>query len=1789
MSLMRPESCNNRRQLRMLIPPTEPRSTSQSGADGEGIADEDTLPALCGNGDVFDDFKIIRMLGRGGMGEVYLARDTKLGRKVALKMIRPERVGSPSAKAAFLSEARVTAKFSHPNIVTIHAVGEHEGTPYVALEYLDGDDLAQRMARRRLSVQESIRIGLAIAGALDEAHRNGILHLDLKPENVVMPRDGRLRVVDFGLSKIVHTKEGGPRQEGGLPRKAVLHPDDDAIEDGITAYDAESWGAMGTPAYMAPEQWLGDPCSGATDVWALGMILFELCGDELPYYEPTMAKQFAAVCSPSAVPQVENFADLPSDLADVINRCLEKVADERPSAAEVAAQLRQHSKERHEQTDNPFRGLLPFTERHANVFYGRDPEIAAVVERIWIEPVLAVVGPSGSGKSSFVQAGVIPRLQEQEPWIVLQVRPGERPLNALAKSLVRTDTTAGARTGASLPPGALVSTDVESEALGNKILESPAQLSLELQTIAELRNSKVLLFVDQLEELFTLVEDEATRRAFMTAICTAADDPLDPVRVIFTVRDDFLGRLATGAAVREALSHVTIIESLGTDALIETLTKPVEALGYRYEDSTLVEEMVASMSGERAALPLLQFAAQILWEKRDRDRRLLLKSAHDALGGVEGALAQHAAAVLDGFTARELAAARQLLLQLVTPERTRKVVSKARALEMGGDSIEHVLSRLTQARLITTSKRRDESGDAQLELAHESLIRSWQTLAHWIDESKDEIAFLAEVGQAAELWSKRGRLRDELWQGEALQDALRTQRRCAAEVPGNVAQFLAAGDAESRRLAGLKRKLIVVVITLLTTVAGAAVAAMLVIADREQEANTQRDRAEMREATANQERAEALRDSARLALGSGAVLEARAKLRMALEAHDDVSTRALWRQLEADPLLWRKVIGSTAYRVEISPDGAKVAAASQSGTVYLFDAVTGAARMLRGHRDQVFAIAFSPNGRLLASGGWDGQVRLWDLKSGTSRLLSHKRKVAVRGVSFSPDGRQLATACHDGVVRIWNVSNGNEVLALEGHTLPVFAVRFSPDGRLLASSSSDATVKLWDVASGKALRTLRGHTAAIPAVSFSPDGQLLVSAGLDASARLWSVRSGKQVRVLEGHGVSIRGVAFSRDGRRIATASYDKTIKLWNASTGKEEATLRGHTDRVYGVSFSSDGMRLASGSSDGSVRLWNLSKRPHSLKQPGHKGSVADVTFSPDGQRIASSGADETIRLWEVGSGNTQRVLRGHTGKVRTVRFSPDGAMLASGSADKTVRLWDLGSSAEAVVLSGHRGEIYGVSFRPDGKELASGGVDKSIRLWKVSSGVQSEVLTGHERAVLGVAFAPDGRRLVSVSVDRSLRIWNLASQAAGSALTGHTNAVFGVAFSPDGSRVASGSTDGTVRLWNLRAASSTVLGRHPERVYGVAFDSSGQHVAASSSDGTARLWNVDSGEHKALRGHMAEVNAIAFSPDGKLVATASDDGTVRLWNAATGSAVWRAPALLAGPPRLFTHQGWLLLDGESVVDMPQTEWIKAIEARALSVSHTLAGVGARACLSTLDDELELWDTQADKLVATHRLVGFQQALAHADACVARTSDAVHLLTASGTLRKLAIDGKPSTMALGGDRILVSTPTAVVAFDGSGAAVGRYPASAPASAMAYAGDWVVMGYRDGSIELLDTNQTKPSFSFEHTPSSAPTRIVVGPKETLIIGYADGTLGIWNRLDGERLGYTQLHGPVTHLLLEHGKLYAATDLGQHLVWDLSAFYQEYCDLLVDVQQQVPVVWASGQPALAATRAQRACP
>ncbi len=1435
-------------------------------------------------GTVVDHFRVLRLLGRGGMGEVFLARDLRLGRRVALKFLRARDIGSQSSVERFLHEARTTALFAHPNIVAVHFAGELDGNPYLAMEYLEGQTLRQRMAEGRMGVREAARHALAIADALAEAHRHGILHRDLKPDNVMIGSDGRLRVLDFGLAKRVEHEVTSEN----------LETDTDALA-GLSSELTQHGELRGTPAYMAPEQWGTDEITAAADLWSLGLLMHEMVAGRHPYANLAAPVLAARVVMPDPVPTA--FGDgVPAELVELNECCLAKDPLQRPRASELVEVLERvvdMPVRRGGGTRIPFPGLVAQRERDAAGFFGRETEIHAFVELMRREAVLPVVGPSGGGKSSFVQAGVVPRLREQGRWVVIGLRPGRRPLRALTGRLQAREgwQTTGPRTtagsgGLGEPAAEVPVSSEDGDTLLAELRRSPTRLALKLEAIAEQERARVLLFVDQLEELYTLDCDPADRTTFMEAISTAADDPQGAVRVVFTLRDDFLGRVAEARAARDVLGQVTVLRSPDPDRLREILVRPVEAVGYGFDDPRLVDEMVAALKGEPSALPLVQVAGMALWAGRDRQHRLLLRATYEATGGIAGALAHHADGVLDGLSASQVRTAREVLLRLVTADGTRQVAGRDEVVGGLGDGAAEVLDRLVQGRLVTVRRSQGESdAGTQVELVHESLIRGWQRLSRWLEAGREEMAFLAEVGQAAELWERRGRRPEEVWHGDALREARASLRRCSGDVPARVTQFIEAGDVEHRRALRRRRRFTALGIAALALFALASTWVAFDRADKQRETDRQR-------VIAEHGRAAAQLGGARAAITGGDPLRARALLRGSFEIRDTPEARALWRDLSHEPMEWRRHLGTAPNVVVASPDGSVIAAACQNRSIYLMDPATSeVTQVLRGEQDQVYWLRFSADGRRLGGHDWAGRLVTWDVGDRwTQTLWEAPRFLSI--AALEPGGTFFAASDLDGELLVIPATPGGELRVVGRWERSLRDLDFSPDGRLLLATDRTAALPVWNLGTGELLHLLQGHEQRITDAAFSPDGRRIATAGKDNTVRLWDVGAGACERVVPTGTWVPTKVAYSPDGQQLVVGASSGEVMLLELEGEGDPIRLGRHDDTIYSVAFVPGEPAVLTSSHDNTVRRWDTTVRPRPVQERGHLGAVRAVAISTDGRLLASGGNDTTVRLWDAVDGRQLARLEGHERMVTRVAFSPDGELLASASNDRTVRIWNVANRELVATITGHGGVVEGLAFRPDGRQLASGAWDGTIRLWAREGWRLERKIEGVDRCPYDLEYSGDGRLLASITPGGETAIWDPARGTLVRRIEPGCPSAWGLALDPAGQQLVCALEHGEVQVWDLASGRRTARHELPARSYGIDLHPDGRHVAVPCSDAVVRVLDLVDGSMLEIAGHHDEVAAVRFSADGETLVSGADDGTVRLWRAADGTPAWTAEA---------------------------------------------------------------------------------------------------------------------------------------------------------------------------------------------------------------------------------------------------------------------------------------------------------
>jgi WD40 repeat protein len=1156
----------------------------------------------------------------------------------------------------------------------------------------------------------------------------------------------------------------------------------------------------------------------------------------------------------------------------------------------------------------PYRGLSAFRSEDASLFFGREQETQSFLNRLQVEPLLAVVGRSGAGKSSFVQAGVIPALPEG--WRAITFRPGVSPLGALT--------------------GRLAQEGLATSELRGEIERFPEALGVHLRAAAQAMRQTLVLVVDQFEEVITLCHDDAERRRFGEALSRAASSAEQRLRVIVTMRDDFLLRAVELPAFHARLAQALVLLTPPLTAdLQRILIEPARRAGYAFDDPQLPAEMVKEVDGQPGALALLSFTAAQLWSRRDRHFHKLLRKAYEQMGGVSGALAQHAEETLLQMVTQEQALVREAFRHLVTAEGTRAVLSRAELLQVmgGGAAAEAVIEKLINARLLAASDA--EGGGDRIEVVHEALLGAWPRLVAWRQEDAEGARLRGQLRAAARQWEERGRPQGLLWRDDALLEFQLWRKRTPGALTDVEQAFAEASLDDAARGRRRRRALLTGAFAVLT-------AGVMALLNLNRSVEVQRT-----QAVANAERAtESLADGhfdrgRQLTLArdylpglvhlSEAYRLGRGGLGMELLLAQGAKAVESWR------LVLRGLDGQL-FTLAVSADGASIAAGNDSGTVRVWDAADGRPRVDVKHRDLVSDVALSPDGRLLASASFDGTVKLVELPSGRERaVLAHPNKVQT--VEFSADGALVLTACDDGDGRVWDARTGALRREVKPNAGELVIAHFSPDGRLIVTGTTDGAAGLWSTQTGALARALLGHEGVVKDAAFSPDGTRVATCAYDQTARIWDVATGRSLAVLQGHSAPIWTLSFSPDGETLATVSQDGTARLWGLD-GKLRQVLSAHRAAVYTVDWAPDSRRLLTASADGSAKVWDAETGTVIASLDGHSAAVMAAVFRPGADEVVTASADSTTRVARLQRSALAAAVQAHSGDPfeQGTGYSRTGSPTALGRCgpawfvtsghDGSAKLWDAATGALVRGLGGgepvtaavcdaagtsallarkggaarlvdpRTGEVRLeralegatalVAAVSPGGTWAVGARDGRVRLWS-AAGDEQRSLEGPEN-LQELLFSPDGRWLAARGeASATVRVWDVASGQVLATLTGHQGPVVVSRFSPDGSRLVTLGNDKLIRV--IDTGTWTVARTLELKVWpmSAAFSPDGRRLAVGCADGVGVVWNVEEGEQVGLlTRHQGETPVIEYSPDGRLILTGGDQ-TASLWDAAT------------------------------------------------------------------------------------------------------------------------------------------------------------------------------------------------------------------------------------------------------------------------------------------------------------------
>ncbi|NEO14911.1 MULTISPECIES: tetratricopeptide repeat protein [unclassified Moorena] len=1072
-----------------------------------------------------------------------------------------------------------------------------------------------------------------------------------------------------------------------------------------------------------------------------------------------------------------------------------------------------------QQVTNP---ALPDLDYHNSVTpaiaaSGRQGDVNRLMQRMGRSDhkLTVIYGPSGVGKSSLVQAGLIPTLKQKTI--------GSREVLTVFQQIY-TDWIPefGKALAKSLAEKKLIKYH------GNT-LETTAAILKTFWQITE-DNILVVLVFDQFEEFFFAAKDRKQRMVFYEFMKSCLNIPY--VKIILSLREDDLhyllecNRLINLDVINNNILNKTILYYLGnfspkqTKSVIKSLT---ENTAFSLEPN-LTDALVKDLAGDtNEVLPIeLQVVgAQLQAEKITTLADYLAKGPKEKL--VERYLET---AIKDCGEENERIT--KLVLYLLTDENGMRPLKTqaelAEDLDLDEEQLDLVMEVLVGSGLVFEVP---EYPADRYQLVHDYLV-----------------SFIRQ-GQEPQILAELKLTKEELKQ--ALHQEQEERRR--AEI------------AEIKALSSLSQALLSSDDQLGALVASVKAGKRLITTEVTRDIKQQ-------QVNQLQEIINNLQECNRLeghdAGVFGVCLSPDGKL---ITSASEDGTIRIWG-INGKALASCRGHKEQVFSINFSPNGEMFASASADGTIKLWQRDGKLLKTLRGHKNQVFNISFSPDGHTIAAASKDGTIQLWH-PNGTRIKTLTRFGPANFGISFSPDGKSLAIASEDGTIKLWNLDSSWPKI-FNRHARGVLSVCFSPDGRMLASGSWDGTAKLWNI-DGKELNSIDNYGLPVYRVRFSPDGQLLALASKDNRIRLYNL-DGIKLKTLRGHKGSVCGVSFSPDGRLLASASVDKTIRLWSLK-GIGLNTQQSHTGKLIGFCFNSTGQQYASASEDKTVKLWSLDGtllRTFS----GHEASVRSVSFSPKAKLLATASVDGIIKIWHL-NGALLQTFPAHGLSIRSLSFSPDGKILASAGNDRIIKLWGIddkyGQDNGVIIntLNGHLAKILTIRFSQDGQMLASAGEDKTIKRWHLD-GSLIDTMPAHSLKIVCLRFSGDGEIMASASADKTVKLWSLNGKLI-TTLQGHQAGVRGVVFSPDSQMIASVSADRTVKLWTRDGKEFKTLKGHLAPVCNACFLADGQTLVSVSEDGTAKIWNIDGTEIKTVGGPINGNTVVDVKPGQGIVTRGS------------------------------------------------------------------------------------------------------------------------------------------------------------------------------------------------------------------------------------------------------------------------------------------------------------------------------
>lgn len=1508
-------------------------------------------------GHTIKGYELLERIGTGGFGAVYRAYQSTMGREVAVKIILPGYANQPNFIRRFEAEAKLVARLEHLHIVPLYDYWRSPDGAYLVMRWLRGGSVRDALEEGPFSLEAVATLLDQVASALATAHANGIVHRDLKSSNILLDEEGNAYLADFGIAKDL----GQPINTSSADEQLIGSP--------------------------SPEQARGEPITPQTDIYGLGITLYEILigtqpflglsaierlfkhiNDPIPLidtldlrvrdeinnviqrataknpkhrYEDVFAMA-VAFRDAAKLSETGRAADLLETLTLREQEILRLVVDghtNRQIAQDLYIELStvkwfirqiysklgvrsrkqavvraraskllmsdvaaEHTEEVKPgiasvaklQPVNPYKGLRAFEMADNRDFFGREAFLEKLVNRLTSgtsslssqdtdqngDRFLAIVGPSGSGKSSLVNAGLIPALWDgaikgSERWFMVEMSPGARPLDELEVALLR----------------------VAADQAGNirdQLERDRNGLLRAADLILPRDHSELLLVIDQFEELFTLVTDEVSRVHFLDLLTAAASDARSRVRIIITLRADFYDRPLHYPEFGELIhTHIETVLPLTAEELERAILRPSEQVGVTFEPG-LVATIIDAVLYQPGALPLLQYALTELFESRDG--RILTLAAYESIGGAAGALARRAEELYHEQEREGQEAVRQMFLRLValdddsdTSPATRQRVARSELISLiQDDDLMDELIDAYAAFCLLTLDHDPNSRRPTVEIAHEALLGEWGRLRGWLDESRNDLRLRRSLVRAADEWRQADQEPSFALRGTRLEQFESWSRTTQLALTKGEHDYLKAStelrderqaleSARQAREAKLEQRAQWVLQALVAVFAFAA----LISLGLSLFAINQRQSA-----------LESAAEAQNVALVAGS--------QAALANHDTDAAIAL---------AWQAV--------SLNPDSA-LAQAQLSEAAY----APGTARMLTGNTDMVTWIAISPDNKSLLGGTDDGFVIHWDLATGQilweHRVPTESDPPWVQNVAFSPDG-QVAVATADDLIMFWQVATGQLIRQIDS-TVNRQKITFNPTGDQFATIGAEEHSRLviWDFNSGEALREYeRGSN--IEDLVYTADGSAILIASREGVLTLIDAQTGQVIREFEKYQgdntVVLRYIALGPEGDRVIGAAVDAGLLLWDFMTG--ELLQNYNYDGVLSLGFNPQ---------DGTILIGDLTVLRTIDPQTGtilrantgHSQGILSLVITSDGSYAITTGVDETVRVWDLQGGQMVRRFIEPQAMLGEVSLSPDGRTMLVGSADGTLILWDMETGEEIRRFVDDQ-PINAVTFSPDGsKALIGTGNDWEnesghIILWDVETGAEFRRFEGQPYTVEAVAFSPDGRLAVSAGEGAMAIMWDVETGTEIQRFEDYwvdspwsIESYWDVQFGAVGQQIFASHSSGAIIGWDVESGQQIrQLVGHSDTVVGIVFSNDGQRLFSAGSDSQIILWDIGTGNvlHRFVN-HAGGLGHIQLSPDETLLLGGSLNGTNSLWRVDTGEEIRRYKGGFVNSPH-FTPDG--------------------------------------------------------------------------------------------------------------------------------------------------------------------------------------------------------------------------------------------------------------------------------------------